>query len=101
MIRGMVRDMARRMVWPVIGSVVMSVVIVPVVIAAQRRPNQLAIGKAFLIGGLSDGTLGWYGVQSFFHMSPPAHGGGKNATTHEPVIVGLEWKLMRYGTTAK
>ena len=88
------------MVRPVIGTVV-AVIIVPVVVAAQRGPNQFAIGKAFLIGGLIRGRMfGWYGVESFFHMSPPAHGGGKNATTHELAIVGLKRKLMRYGTTA-
>ena len=94
MVRNMIRHMVGGMIRPVIGAVVVAVTVMAVVIvAAERRPNQLAVCEAVLIGGLVGGTLGWYGFQGFFHMSPPAHGGGKNTTTPKPWIVGLEGNL--------
>jgi hypothetical protein len=50
----MIRTVVRRMA---VAVIIISVVVV----ASQRRPNQLTIGKAFLVGGLLARTLGWYG----------------------------------------
>ena len=48
----MAGNMVRNVIRPVTGTVVVAVIIVSVVVAAKGGPNQLAIGKAFLLGGL-------------------------------------------------
>jgi hypothetical protein len=48
------------------------VVIVRVIGASEGWADQLAIREAFLIRGL----FGWYGVERFFQIAPPARWAG-------------------------
>jgi hypothetical protein len=66
------------------------------IIAVERRTNQLAIRETFLIARV----FGCYGVDDVFHSTTCAHG-GRNAPQHlSTVIVGPRCELTVYGITA-
>jgi hypothetical protein len=59
----------------VVGALVMTAV--RVVGARQGWANQFAVGKAFLIVGLTGGLFCWYGVERIFQIPPPARWAGR------------------------
>src|SRR5208282_2790509 len=78
------------------GHVVGAVVIVRVIGTIEGRPDQLAIGEAFLIGG----WFGWYGVESIFQIAPPARRAGRICHNTRACDCGYRGVNWSYGITA-